>query len=312
MQTSHQPARQSLARVSIRHILCPVDLSETSERALVHARALAAWYAADITVLEAIWAALPPIALPAALSSGSETPLLAPAVRQDFERELELFCKDGGKEPPRQARVIEGPIVPTILEAASALPADLIVMGTHGRSGFDRLLLGSVTDKILRKATCPVLTIPPTASVVSKNGRYKTILCAVDFSPSSFRGLDYALSLAQETEAAITLAHVIEWPWTTGRPLTATEDGYRQAARDKALLDLREAVPPDVYDWCRPDVVLGEGRAHEEIVRMARDRQADLIVVGVHGRSALGMAVFGSTANQIIRHAECPVLTVRS
>jgi nucleotide-binding universal stress UspA family protein len=184
-------------------------------------------------------------------------------------------------------------------------------MGTHGRSGFDTLLLGSVTDKILRKATCPVLTIPPTASVISRDGRYKTILCAVDFSPASVRGLDYALSLAQETDAAITLAHVIEWPWTTGRPLTATEAGYRQAAHDKALLDLRQAIPPDVYDWCRPDVELGEGRAHEEIVRMARDRQADLIVVGVHGRSALGMAVFGSTANQVIRHAACPVLTVR-
>ena len=98
-----------------------------------------------------------------------------------------------------------------ILDCAATLPADLIVMGTHGHSGFEHLLLGSVTEKVLRKATCPVLTVPPRAGDTSLP--FKHVLCAVDFSASSLKGLDFALSMAEEADAVITIVHVLEWPW---------------------------------------------------------------------------------------------------
>lgn len=299
-------------RVDVRHVLCPVDLSETSRRALNHARALASWYDATLTVLEVIWAGLPPIALPATVTANSRHTFLTPDERAQFETELKAFCAEAGEGAECDTKIVEGAVLPAIVAAARDLPADLIVLGTHGMTGFDKLLLGSVTDKVLRKAPCPVLTIPPSALVVSRDGRYRTIVCALDFSPASRHALRYALSLAQETQAALLLVHVVEWPWSDGaaaEPEAAAD--FRRSREEEADRYMRGLLPASARDWCRPEMVTSFGSAHEQIVRIASDRRADLIVLGVHGRSALNLAVFGSTANQVIRHSQCPVLTVR-
>jgi nucleotide-binding universal stress UspA family protein len=300
----------SSARVAVRQILCPVDLSETSQRALGHARALATWYDADLTVLEVVWAALPPIALPGAAYGGSSEPLLTPTARAQFQVELERFAGENAGSPRVELRVSEGPVVPTILKTASDIGAGLIVLGTHGIGGFDRVLLGSITDKVLRKATCPVMTIPPTASVMASGGRYRTIVCAMDFSPASRNALRYALSLAQETDASLLLVNVVEWPkdWLDER---GVDTSLQQSIEAAARRDLQAAIPAEALNWCKPEALVVNGRAHEAIVTVASERQADLIILGIHGRSALNVAIFGSTANQVVRHASCPVLTVR-
>ena len=102
-----------------------------------------------------------------------------------------------------------GNVPKEITREAERLPADLLILGTHGRSGFERLFLGSVTEKVLRSTRVPVLTIPPP---VQHPGSpvYKTILCPVDFSDASIRALEYALSLAQQADARLILLHVIE------------------------------------------------------------------------------------------------------
>jgi nucleotide-binding universal stress UspA family protein len=300
------------SRITVRRILCPVDLSETSKRALGHARALATWYDAELTVLEVVWAALPPIALPGAAYGGSSEPLLTPTERARFEAELDSFAGEHAGSPRVELRVTEGPVVPTILKTSRDVDAGLIVLGTHGTGGFDRVLLGSITDKILRKATCPVMTIPPSASSAPRGGRYRTIVCAMDFSPAATHALRYALSLAQDTEANVALVHVVEWPdETPDDDERGADRRFREALEARKTQDLLAAVPADARDWCKPEAVITHGRAHEAIVSFAADRGADLIVLGVHGRSALNLAIFGSTANQVIRHATCPVLTVR-
>jgi nucleotide-binding universal stress UspA family protein len=111
-----------------------------------------------------------------------------------------------------------------ILEEAQLMAADLIVLGTHGRSGIDRVLLGSVTEKVLRKATCAVMTVPPADHTAAPARAGRTIICAVDFSPASIKALSYALSLGQEFEATVLLTHIIDWPANWPAPRGAELD----------------------------------------------------------------------------------------
>ena len=125
--------------------------------------------------------------------------------------------------------------------------SDLIVMGTHGASGFEHLLLGSVTEKVLRRARCPVLTVPPHAQATSTLP-FRRLLCAIDFSDSSLRGLELACSLAKESNAALTLLHVVEWPWHEPPPPVLEDLPSDQAA---ALAEFRRYVEKSAIERLR-------------------------------------------------------------
>jgi nucleotide-binding universal stress UspA family protein len=185
-------------------------------------------------------------------------------------------------------------------------------MGTHGAGGFEHLVLGSVTEKVLRKAECPVLTVPPKARA-SSNLPFKRILCPVDFSDSSLAALDFAFSLAQLDQAELTILHVFEWlpgdEALTNRPINVPE--YRREVERDFSQKLDQLVPDSVRSWCRPATRIGHGKPYREILGAAIENRADLIVMGVHGRNALDMMLFGSTTNQVVRRATCPVLTLR-
>jgi nucleotide-binding universal stress UspA family protein len=211
--------------------------------------------------------------------------------------------------------VREGPAVTGILEQAAATSADLIVMGTHGASGFERLVLGSVTEKVLRKARCPVLTVPralpeavPVAPVV-----FKQIVCAVDFSDCSLAALKYALSLAQEADGQLTVVHVLTSQLSSDAVLAdrhLSVLAYQRQREDEAQRYLDEVVP-STSPYCRIASTIVRGTPWREIVGIATAQQTDLIVLGVHGRGAVDLMFFGSTAHQVVRHASCPVLTLR-
>jgi nucleotide-binding universal stress UspA family protein len=206
-----------------------------------------------------------------------------------------------------------------ILDRAATLPADLIVMGTHGTSGFQHLVLGSVTERVLRTARCPVLTVPPHAQATS-HVPFRRILCAVDFSETSLAALQFATSLVQESDAALTLVHVLEWPWEEP-PAPRIEELPRE--QGFALAEFRryceqgaqtrlQSLVPDALRVSQPPVArLRSGKPYVQILQAAAEEKTDLIVVGVHGRNPLDMALFGSTTNQIVRRATCPVLTLR-
>jgi nucleotide-binding universal stress UspA family protein len=205
-----------------------------------------------------------------------------------------------------------------ILDRASTLPADLIVMGTHGAGGFEHLMLGSVTEKVVRQARCPVLTVPPHA----KGGSplpFTRLLCAVDFSDASLSAVKMALSLARESGACLTLLHVIEWPWHEPPPPAIDQLPAAQAA---ALAEFRryseesaskrlESLVPDLDSVSRVTTRLRSGKPHVQILEVAAEEHSDIIIIGVQGRNALDMALFGSTTNQVVRRASCPVLTLR-
>jgi nucleotide-binding universal stress UspA family protein len=314
----HFPPKEH-AVIEIRRILCPVDYSEFSRRALDHAMAIARWYGSTITVLHvsevmpvAAYAPVGPIIPPALLTPADRTAMLeatkkfaaaaaVPGVALEFE-------------------IAEGRPTREILERARALACDLLVLGTHGYAGFDRLALGSVAEKVLRKAECPVLTVPrgvPDA-VPIPSALFKHVVCAVDFSASSIRAFGYAVSLAQEADAELTVLHVLELPPGTPADL---ERGESELPRDlrKFVEDttkdrrqrLRDMIPATAATYCTVDTVLAVGKPYREILRIAGERRAGLIVLGVHGHGALDTLIFGSTAHHIVRGATCPVLTRR-
>jgi nucleotide-binding universal stress UspA family protein len=195
---------------------------------------------------------------------------------------------------------------------AQSLSADLIVIGTHGRSGFERLVLGSVAEKVLRKAKCPVMTVPPPAAATSKLS-FAHLLCPVDFSDSSIAALRFSFSLARESHARLTLLHLFEWPSdeASARRVLETSEYHRQW-EDETRQELEALIPDDVRNWCTPEPKLAFGKAYQQILSLGTAEDVDLIVMGVQGRNALDLMLFGSTTNQVVRQAACPVLTLRS
>ena len=194
--------------VAISRILCPVDFSDFSRHALDYAAGIARWYEARITALHVV----PPITsmLPVA-GEGLYPPLVfRPEDLDQFRKELESFVRASGIEA-LDTEVAQGSVPREIARFARELPADLLVMGSHGRSGFERLMLGSVTEKLLRNAPCPVLTVPARASAaVPVNALFSRVLCAVDFSPASLHAIALAQAVAGEAAAQLCVLHVLE------------------------------------------------------------------------------------------------------
>jgi nucleotide-binding universal stress UspA family protein len=301
--------------INIRHILCPVDFSEFSRHALHHAVGLAKWYRATLTLLHvqplAVMPAGPPEVLP--------TLVLTPDQREQLLASLRhMVATEISESVLTHVEVAEGSPAREIVARAETMSSDLLVMGTHGASGFERLVLGSVTEKVLRKSPCPVMVVPRRApDVAPVPPLFKRILCAVDFSDCSMRALKYATSLAQEADGCLVVAHVFElegvmpgnWrdaltPESIRKELIALE----QERRDKLL----HAVPDSVNTYCAVETVMASGTPYREILRLAEEKKSELIVIGIHGRNAADLTFFGSTTNHVVRQATCPVLTVRT
>ncbi len=296
--------------MNVERILCPVDFSEFSRHALDFAVAIARWYDARLIALHVV----PPVtsALPPT-GEGLYPPIVfSPADLQQFDRELASFAAVSG-EAHIETQVVQGSVVGEIVGAATALPADLLVVGTHGRSGFDRLVLGSTTEKLLRKVPCPVLTVPARAPDAAPIGALFTrVLGAVDFSPVSLRSLALAQSLAGEAAARLCVMHVLE-PVSVFEPVVA---GGREAAvsgdvRREARHHLEQLISRDTRAFTDVAEVVVSGKPYREILREAAEQGSDLIVLGAHG-GRLGLPAFGSTTNHVVREATCPVLTVRT
>jgi len=185
-------------------ILCPVDFSKESAHALTYAIALGRWSKCSLTGLHVY-----PVTVFSGVSGyPSFTP--EPPDVEALEADLRAFLAPAQGAGLAVEVIVEGgDPARTIVERAQSTLADLIVMGTHGLSGFERFALGSVTEKVLRKAVPPVLTVPPMASPPS-NVPFTRILCAVDFSPSSLAGLRLAASFARQAGTGLTLLHVLD------------------------------------------------------------------------------------------------------
>jgi nucleotide-binding universal stress UspA family protein len=290
--------------MEIRRILCPTDFSEASAHAVDQAVAIAGYYKAGITALHVT----------------PSIELTLDAVSLDtVRREIAAFFEVASTAGLAVEAVAEiGAPANQIVECARRLPADLIVVGTHGAGGFEHLVLGSVAESVLRHAVCPVLTVPPRARALSRLP-FGHILCAVDFSKPSRSAVGAAASLARESGARLTLLHVLEWPWheppSPSLDELAPEQAFalalfRREAEERArgcFEPLVSALPPEV----KATVSIASGTPSEQILAAAAAGSADLIVIGIGGRNAVSLALLGSTTNQVVRAARCPVLTLR-
>jgi nucleotide-binding universal stress UspA family protein len=301
--------------MNVRRMLCPIDFSEPSTHALEQATRLAGWYGARLAVLHVRPTVTPHPDLPA---GGPMAPWLV-AELDELRQRVTASCHEAtaaGVAVEPMAAV--GDPVHEIVQCAATWPADLIVMGTHGVSGFQHLVLGSVTEKVLRTAPCPVLTVPPRAHTAAT--QFTRVVCAVDFSDCSLAAVRLAASLAAASGATLTLLHVLEWPW---HDTAATAVEGVSPAQAQAITEYRryleggakerlEAVAASAVPAGTVATAVRFGTPYVELLDAARQGQADLIVLGVRGRGALDLGFFGSTANHVVRSALCPVLTVRT
>lgn len=299
--------------VEFRNILCPIDLSEASSRALAYAIAFARWYAARLTVLHVVPTFDPMQVPPGAL--GEPVRILYPLTRDEILSELRRAVDAAGAGTLDVALAADaGDTAATIVDRAVRMATDLLVLGTHGRGGFDRLLLGSVTEKVVRKAPCPILTVPPGALAATPGDVvFRRILCPMDFSPSALQAFGFAVDLARQANGSVTVLHVIEWLAEEEPRAHAyfNVSEYRQHLTAEAHARLQALLADEPRTWCETGEVVVIGRAHREVLAAAEAGQADLIVMGAQGRGGVGLALFGSTTQHVVRAATCPVLTVR-
>jgi nucleotide-binding universal stress UspA family protein len=309
--------------IQIQRILCPIDFSDFSRRALDHAMAIASWYESTVTLVHVAAIAPPEVFAPGAGAFTSAA--LTIEDREALQASMKRFAEsEGASSVPLVFEVAEGYPSTEILGRADEMPADLLVLGTHGRSGFERLVLGSVTERVLRKAACPVLSVPRGVPdvVPAPPVLFKHIVCAIDFSTCSMRALNFARSMAQEADAHLTVVHVVEFTPDLAPDLPEKHEtglggprillDYIAQAEEDRRARLKEAIPDAVRAYCTVDTVLAAGKPYREILRIAAERQSDVIVIGIHGRGAIDRMLFGSTAQHLVRQASCPVLTLRT
>lgn len=182
---------------------------------------------------------------------------------------------------------------------------DLVVTATHGKSGIKRLLIGSVTEKLLKTVHCPLLVLSATKQPSGPEVRLQKILVGCDFSPDSSLSFDYSLDLALKFQSRLYLAHVIKPGDYAGKHQNL--DSLRDLLKKK-LMDLI----PDAYPSpSPPETVLLEGEPYKELMNFAQDNSIDMIVLGIRGHTLWENLMVGSTTDRIIRHSPCPVLAVR-
>lgn len=297
----------AMSRARFGRVLCAIDFSELSVRALAHAAAVARWSGAQLAVVHVV---KPPdfrLVGTGPLTAGERTRRL-----EEMRRFVEPLT---GAVAPRLA-LREGEPAAEIAAECLCGNADLLVVGTHGRRGLDHWELGSVAESAIRVAPCPVLTVPGNGGIRDQAGPapFGRILCAVDLGPTSGTTLEYALSLALQARATVGVVYAMEeipadrrrMELRLGAPWFAA---YRDTVERQARQRLRELLPDEVRTACGVDEIVVAGKARLQVVRVARERQADLVVMGSGGVSVLP---FGSTVTGVLRHAPCPVLTVPS
>jgi len=293
--------------MQLKSILCPIDFSDFSVSAYQYALSLAEYYKSRMVALHVVELWKYPFADYAAHEA--DYAKFSKALSEGGEAQLRRFVDEhSATGPPRELVVHQGNAANCILAFAQKQNMDLIVMGTHGRRGFDRLVLGSTTDRVMRKAACPALVVSKDshrALCTGPDGRHclNRIIYCTDFSNNSEQARGYAISLAAEYNAELVVLHVAEQPRDLGKAEVLIGERLREIATwcaegEGKKLNMKSAVKT--------------GKAYEEIVRYAGDSQASLIILTARGGDVVDRAVFGSTAYRVIQLGPCPVLAIHT
>lgn len=292
---------QTQARIEIKNVLFPTDFSPAGDAAIPFASEIAKRFGAKLHVLHV----RPPVVNP--MTEPATWPVLENAARAEAEAQRHaMLAAFPGLKP--EVTIAEGDFWQNLKTAIEKDKIELIVLGTRGRSGAAKFFLGSKAEEIFREAPCAVLTVGPNVrSAPPRGGEFTEILYASDFSPASASAAMHAISLAQEFQAHLTLLHVISQE-KPGELVNAAE------LAGSAVRLLRKLVPPEAEIWCAPHFAVEHGAVADTILRVASERKADLIVLGVRRPSGFPGAATHlpmATAHKIVTHAACPLLTVR-
>jgi len=302
---------QRPAQLSLKNVLYATDFSATSESALPFAAAICRTFASTLHIAHVLSDASLLL-----MTGGVDYVSLGTvydAAQTAAEEKIQQVVARLG-DIPYKTHVLHGPVWTRLSSIVGENEIDLIVVGTHGRTGLGKLLLGSVAENILRHASCPVLTVGPRAFGWAKllesqnQGReqapadldLRTIVYATNFSPASLSVAPVAIALAERCGARLTLMHVFENYTELEHPPGPIESGVKQ---------LQEAIPRNANLAYAPEILMEFGPASERIVNTAVKRNADLIVLGARPASGTTHLPW-STVHQVVANASCPVLTV--
>lgn len=290
------PTAPQVARISLKNILFPTDFSQMSSVALPFALTLARVYGSTLFVAHVLPAEPHRQVVPDRL------PIQDDYAWHDAREKLNEWTEDPSLgDTPCKALLDQGDLAKVIPQIIREQQVDLVVLGTRGRRGVSKLVLGSSAEKIYRSAPCPVLTVGP--KVHAGDWKLRRILCPVDLAEDPEPSLHYALSLAEENEAEfIVLQAVPLVPWQ-----------HRATVEIQMRARLEALIPPSARDWCTPQFLVRWEHPAEAILLAAAERGADLIVMGVRRARAAGLSAHlpWPVASEVVSRAPCPVLTVR-
>ena len=297
-------------RVQFNHILCATDFSDFSNHTISYGIALAKEFEAKLFVSHVI--DLSSVAIYGEFQLdpvGQQNRIM-----EDAEAQLKKLA--GDQAISWEPLITVGKPADEISRAVEEKDIDLVITATRGRSGLKRIILGSVTERLMRTLCCPLLVVNSPehkfVSVADQAVKIEKILVACDFSPDSGQAFNHALSLAQEFQAELHLAHVIEPPTQSDLNLedTPVSEEIQQDYQDLLSRKLKEMVPVEARNWCTPKTSLLEGQPYEEIVSYAESKDIDMIVLGVRGHGLVKTLFLGSTTDRVVRRSPCPVLSV--
>lgn len=296
--------------IFLKRILAPIDFSEASKLALDYS-ALLAW---DFDVKLSILHVVEPPVMP--IYGTSPVIVREDLMRKHAEESINALCLERLPDPNLVERILTDIGAPhlCIVENAKRIDADLIVLATHGYTGLRHLLMGSVAEKVVRHATCPVLTLGEKA--MGKDWRkrestqFRNIVVPTDLSQESRKAIRYAAAFARKFDAKITLVCVIPTTLAPDEQHLKLDEDYRRWGLQSRIL-LQRIREDEIDRGVSVDLVMAKGSPHQAVVETARKRRADLIAISTHGYTGLKHTLLGSTTERVVRHASCPVLVVR-
>jgi len=297
----------------IKRILCPVDFSEATPFALTPAVSLATEFGAELVLAHILDYPYPHVG---PVVQGFDIEDYYGAMEEKAEEQLEgLADEEVRKFAPVRVVVRRGSAFREIVRLAQEETPDIVVLPTHARTGIDHMLWGSVAEKVVRLAPCPVMTCSPRQGEPSSFGG-KRVLFATDFSSGSEHALETATSFARHYGAELLMVHVVTvWDYDPANPewrfppLPAEHVSEIESHGRDRLEESEQSVAGEGLQ-VRTLLVRGFDPGLE-IVRTAEEEGADLIVMATHGRTGVSHLVIGSTAEKVVRYAACPVITVK-
>lgn len=323
-------------RIEPKKIMCAIDFSDFTNLILTYGKSLASEFESRLCLCHIVARTLMVSShIPAYVDYADIENERIKHVRERLEKiaaEFEVDC---------DIMVSAGHPADEIERIVCQDSIDMVIAATHGGSGVKRFLIGSVTSRLMKTLSCPLLVLHAQENQLMSTSydpiKIKRILVGCDFSPDSTLAFDYALSLAQEFQTQLYLAHVIKPAeqielsasdyvklqegdyvgWNMSEYLTlqkkATNGDWHKKSSLLSRLErqLSHMVPEDCRNWCTPITILLEGQPHKELIHYAEKKEVDMIVLGVRGHGLLEQFLVGSTTDRVISHASCSVLAVR-